>query len=151
MVDPLLNHMPMLRVVGINDEHGLKFPFSTPSIRNLKPGARHQHRKRETLGVHSRLDQFLAGSEIPVPTNKPQAKRHTRNPARRDDRISILPAKVLELLPTRSVFLCHCEGARCRIFVLPELRVAGGLKTTGVDVCADDGCESSRAADEESF
>jgi len=29
--------------------------------------------------------------------------------------------------------------------------MAGGLKTAGVDVCADDGSEGSRAADEEGF
>ena len=151
MVDPLLNHMLMLRVLGINDEHGLKFPFSTPSICNLEPSARNQDRKGETLGVHSRLDQFLAGSEIPVPTDKPQANRHTGNPTRRNDRISILPTKVLEPLPTRSVFLCHREGTRCRVLVLPELGMAGGLETAGVDVCADDGSERARAADEEGF
>lgn len=136
-------------IVGVNDHDGLPPALAALGIGGLEGGRGDEDGERQALGVHTGLDDLLAGAEVLVAVDDGHGGAHGGDPGRKHNAVAVLAAPVHEALGGRlrgQTLLLLLPPARLDVVVHGVL---GPLEVDAVALRQDDGAEGARRGDQE--
>lgn len=89
MMYPLLNQMLVLRIIGVEHLDRFPAPASLGRIISLNRKARKQRRQRRALRIHTRLDQFLRATQVPIAVDHVPRASHRSDPEAKEQRVPV--------------------------------------------------------------
>ena len=137
------------RVVGVDDHDGLPPALAALGIGGLKGSRGDEDGERQALGVHTGLDELLAGAEVLVAVDDGHGGAHGGDPGREHDAVAVLAAPVHEAL------LARLRGQPLRLVLavgrldVVEVGVLGPLEVDAVPLRQDDGAKGARRRHQE--